>query len=152
MNKKQIEQLVKDIVESLNDAIELVDVEFTKEGIHRYLRIFIDKEEGVTLDDCQHVSQKISEQLDKIDPIEENYFLEVSSPGLDRPLKTKRDLEKSIGKNIEIKLYKKINNKKKYCGEFIEFDEDNIEILDEEIGKIKIKRDDIAKMNLAIKF
>lgn len=153
MRKKEIEKLVFDISESIveNMEFDLIDVEYVKEGPHMYLRIFIDKPGGVTIDDCQNASKLISEKLDEKDPIKSNYFLEVSSPGLDRPLKETRDLEKALGKDVEISLYRTINGKKKYLGELKDFDNNEIEI-ESENGNIKFNRNDIAKINLAIKF
>lgn len=152
MRKKEIEGLIDEytnIILSETD-IELIDVEYVKEGAHKYLRVYIDKDGGVTLQDCQEVSQKLSMKLDEVDPIEENYFLEVSSPGIDRPLKNNKDLERSIGKDIEISLYRPLDGKKKFVGLLKSYDEENIVInVDDEIV---IPRKDIAKINLAIIF
>lgn len=154
MKKKEIENITREMALSIikDTDIELVDVEYIKEGSHMYLRVFIDNPEGTSIEDCQKISQSISNRLDDIDPIEENYFLEVSSPGLDRPLKTENDLKNSIGKDIEISLYKPINGKKRYIGKFIDFDNNHIAIEDEKLGEIKIERKLIAKINLAINF
>lgn len=152
MRKKEIEGLIDEFTNIILSGtdIELIDVEYVKEGTHKYLRVYIDKEGGVTLQDCQEVSQKLSMKLDEVDPIEENYFLEVSSPGIDRPLKNNKDLERSIGKDIEISLYKPLDGKKKFVGLLKSYDEENIVInVDDEIV---IPRKDIAKINLAIIF
>lgn len=154
MNNKEIVKIVNKIVEqSLEDKeFELVDVEFVKEGPNNFLRIYIDKPGGITIDDCQIVSELINNKLDEIDPIEQSYFLEVSSPGLDRPLKTDKDLKRNLGKDVELKFYQSVKGKKKLVGELISFNEETIKILDDEIGEIDILRTNIAKINLAIKF
>ncbi|ABY92935.1 ribosome maturation factor RimP [Thermoanaerobacter sp. X514] len=127
----KIEQIAKDLVMPIleKNNFELVDVEYKKEGSHWYLRVYIDKEGGITLDDCQLVSEYLSDRLDEVDPIEHSYILEVSSPGLDRPLKKPRDFERNIGKEIEISLYTPIDKRKKFEGELIEFTGDKIIIL-----------------------
>ncbi|ADD02455.1 protein of unknown function DUF150 [Thermoanaerobacter mathranii subsp. mathranii str. A3] len=127
----KIEQIAKDLVTPIleKNNFELVDVEYKKEGNNWYLRVYIDKEGGITLDDCQLVSEYLSDRLDEVDPIEHSYILEVSSPGLDRPLKKPRDFERNIGKEIEISLYSPIDKRKKFEGELIEFTGDKIIIL-----------------------
>ncbi|SDY84461.1 ribosome maturation factor RimP [Proteiniborus ethanoligenes] len=154
MKKNVLEDMVTKMVLPILDnyEFELVDLEYTKEGPHFYLKVFIDKPGGITIDDCQKVSEQLSELLDEKDPIDDNYFLEVSSPGLDRPLKKDKDLEKSIGKDIEISLYKQVDGKKKYIGRLTKFDEKSILISDEKENIIEIDREIISKINLAIKF
>mgnify|MGYP001262140056 FL=1 len=115
--EKIAEKLAMPIVEQLN--FELVDVEYKKEGANWVLRYYIDKPGGINLDDCQMFSEKISEVLDKEDPISQGYYLEVSSPGLDRPLKKPSDFERFRGRNVELRLYKAKNNRKKYIGELV---------------------------------
>lgn len=133
-------------------GFELVDVEFIKEGNNHFLRVFIDKPGGITIDDCQKVSETISDELDEHDPIDIAYYLEVSSPGLDRPLKTDRDLNRNLEEDIEVSLYKKFEGKKKFVGELSSFDKDSIKLFDSEVGEVKIPRDIISKINLAIIF
>lgn len=154
MKKNIIESMVTEMLEPILSKFtyELVDVEYIKEGPHFYLRVFIDKPGGVTIDDCQKVSEELSVLLDERDPIKENYFLEVSSPGLDRPLKNNKDLERSIGKDIEISLYKQLNGKKKYIGKLVRFDDNEVKIINEKEEEIQINREIISKINLAIKF
>lgn len=154
MKKAMLESMITEMVNPILSkySCDLVDVEYVKEGPHFYLRVFIDKPGGVTIDDCQKVSEDLSAFLDEKDPIEENYFLEVSSPGLDRPLKNDKDLERSIGKDIEISLYKQINGKKKYIGKLVKFDDNNLYFNDEKDKEIQIDREIISKVNLAIKF
>jgi ribosome maturation factor RimP len=130
---------------------ELVDVEYVKEKSDYYLKVFIHKHGGVNLDDCQIMSERVSEILDDKDIVKNPYYLEVSSPGLDRPLKTDKDLERNIGKEIEISLYKAIDGQKKYEGKLTAYNKENIiiEIIDNE--KI-LDRQDISIIRLTIKF
>ena len=148
--EKITEELVNPILEREN--FELVDIEFKKEGPHRYLRIYIDKTGGITIDDCQKVSEELSEKLDEVDPIEENYFLEVSSPGLDRPLKKDSDFEIFKGENVEVKLYEAINNQKTFEGELVGLHDNKIKLNIENMGLMEIPREKVAIARLAIKF
>jgi len=148
--EKITEELVNPILEREN--FELVDIEFKKEGPHRYLRIYIDKIGGITIDDCQKVSEELSEKLDEVDPIEENYFLEVSSPGLDRPLKKDSDFERFKGENVEVKLYEAINNQKTFEGELVGLHDNKIKLNIENMGLMEIPREKVAIARLAIKF
>jgi len=148
--EKITEELVNPILEREN--FELVDIEFKKEGPHRYLRIYIDKIGGITIDDCQKVSEELSEKLDEVDPIEENYFLEVSSPGLDRPLKKDSDFEIFKGENVEVKLYEAINNQKTFEGELVGLHDNKIKLNIENMGLMEIPREKVAIARLAIKF
>lgn len=97
------EELVSPIVDEL--GLELVDIEFKKEGKNWFLRVFIDTENGVDIEDCGTVSERLSEKLDELDPITEAYFLEVSSPGAERPLKKEKDIYKAVGKNVHVTTY-----------------------------------------------
>ncbi len=105
-----VEELVTPILEELD--LELVEIEYVKEGKNWFLRVYIDKETGVDIEECGIVSEKLSEKLDEVDPIPHNYFLEVSSPGAERPLKKEKDFEKAIGKNVYIKTYEPIDGEK----------------------------------------
>ena len=123
------EELLAPIVEKM--GIEIYDVEYVKEGSDYYLRAYIDKPEGVNINDCEAVSRAFSDALDEADPIEEAYILEVSSPGLGRTLKKDRHLEKSIGEEVEIKLFKAVDAKtkqKEFSGILESFDEKTITI------------------------
>ncbi len=133
--KKNIEEIVEELVIPIveTEKFELIDIEYILEGGHRYLRVYIDKEGGVSLKDCQIVSEQLNEKLDKIDPIKENYFLEVSSPGLDRALKKEKDFERYKGREVELKLYKALNGQKQFEGELMGLFEGKI---------IKIKRNE----------
>jgi len=144
-----ITELATPIVEGLN--YELVDVEFIKEGANWYLRVYIDKPGGISIDDCQAVSEKISEILDKKDPIEQFYYLEVSSPGLERPLKTERDFIKYKGELVEVKVFQPINGKKIFEGELIGLVEDMI-VINQGGNNIEFEKDKVARVRRAIKF
>ncbi|MFB5281480.1 MULTISPECIES: ribosome maturation factor RimP [Peribacillus] len=147
-----VEELVTPILEDLQ--LELVEVEYVKEGSW-FLRVYIDKETGVDIEDCGTVSEKLSEKLDEVDPIPQNYFLEVSSPGAERPLKKDKDFQKAIGKNVYIKTYEPILNEKEFEGTLTAFDGQEVTL---EI-KIKTRKktvvipyDKVAKARLAISF
>jgi ribosome maturation factor RimP len=152
--KKGIEQVVEEltlpIIEKHN--FELVDVEYVKEGGDYFLRVYIDKEGGITLDDCHSVSTDLSTLLDEKDPIKDNYYLEVSSPGLDRPLKKAKDFERYIGRDVEVKLYKPIEGQKQFEGELLGlFDEDIIKIIYNG-NEMSFNKKEVAIIRLAIKF
>lgn len=154
MSKREIyeskaEELIMPIMEANN--FELVDVEYVKEGSNWYLRFYIDKEGGISVDDCEVVSRALSDKLDEKDFIDEAYILEVSSPGLGRPLKKPKDFERSIGKEIEIKTYKAINRQKDFEGTLVRYDENQIVILADE-EEMVFDRSDIALVRLAFEF
>ncbi len=123
---------VTDIVERLalpiaaEVGVELVDVEYKKEGANWYLRVFIDKEGGVDIDDCTRVSERLSERLDEVDPIPSSYFLEVSSPGAERPLKKPSDFERAVGQFVHISLYEPWQGQKVFEGELTEYDGESL--------------------------
>ena len=116
--RKSIEATIEEIVQPIVDAknFEIVDIEYVKEAGEYFLRVYLDKEGGISLSDCEVVSRELSEILDKKDPIKDNYFLEVSSPGLDRPLKKEKDFIRYAGRDVEIKLYKPLNGTKQLEG------------------------------------
>jgi len=126
---------------------ELVDVEFVKEGAHWYLRVFIDKEGGVSLEDCEAVTRPVNEMLDEKDPIEQPFFLEVSSPGLERPLKTARDFAKCVGEPVEIRFYKPVGGTKQTEGTLRSFDGTTVAWLDAAGHEASAALADIAKIN-----
>ena len=150
--RKSIEATIEEIVQPIVDAknFEIVDIEYVKEAGEYYLRVYLDKEGGISLSDCEVVSRELSEILDKKDPIKDNYFLEVSSPGLDRPLKKEKDFVKYQGRDVEIKLYKPINGSKMHEGELVGLTEDkNIKvIIDNE--EVEFNKKDVALIRLAI--
>lgn len=155
MNKGKVSAIVTNLLSSFLDKnnYELVDVEFVKEGNDRYLRVFIDKEGGVSLDDCQLVSQFLSKELDKTDPIEENYFLEVSSPGVERVLRKDEDFEKYKGKKVYVKLYQTVNGQKIFTGKLLELDKNIVKIISDITGdEISISKEKIALIKLIVEF
>jgi ribosome maturation factor RimP len=154
VSKQNIEQTVETYLKPILDEhnFELVDVEYVKEGTNWYLRVFIDKEGGITIDDCELVSRALEKILDKEDPIKNSYILEVSSPGLDRPLKKDSDFEKYKGRIVDIKLYKPFNKKKEYSGELLELRDNIVYIIDEEGNQLSFNRNDIAIVRLAVIF
>lgn len=149
--EKRIEELIQPTVTEM--GYELVDVEFVKEGPNWYLRIFIDKEGGVTIDDCEVVSKTLEKIFDEKDPIEQAYFLEISSPGIDRPLKKKEDFIKYNGEMVDVKLYKPYEGSKEYTGKLVGYDENDgtvtIEVDDKNIAFTK---KEIAGIRLAVIF
>lgn len=146
----EIEQLVLPITDANN--LELVDVEYVKEGGEFFLRIYIDKEGGVSLNECELVTRTLNPILDEKDPIKDNYYLEVSSPGLDRPLKKDKDFVKYKGRDVEIKLYKPINGSKLHEGELVGLTEDkNIKVIIDD-KEVEFDKKDVALIRLAIKF
>ena len=121
MTQKRIEDIVTEIVLPIAETFpfELVDTEFLKEGANWYLRVYIDKPGGIAIEDCQAVSEILSDRLDETDPIKQSYILEVSSPGLERPLKKASDFERFKGEQVEVKLFQPINGKKVFEGELL---------------------------------
>lgn len=154
MARRKIEDVVTEIALPVAEkhSFELVDVEFIKEGAHWYLRIYIDKPGGIAIDDCQVVSEEMSDRLDKLDPIEQSYFLEVSSPGLDRPLKKERDFEKFRGETVEVKLFQPIDGKKIFEGELVGLINDRV-VLKKDTGEtLEFERDKVALVKRVIRF
>ena len=139
--EERVESLLKEKIEAI--GYELYDVEYRKEGKNYFLRIFIDKTGGIDLNDCEKVNNEIDEILDEADYIKEQYFLEVSSPGIERIIRKEKHLKKYIGHEINIKLFKKDKNgNKEYQGILKAFDQDNIELEE----NIKIERKNIAQI------
>ena len=137
------------IVSELN--LELVDVEYVKEGANWYLRILIDKPEGIDIDDCQAVSQKLSLILDESDPTPEAYILEVSSPGLDRPLKKESDFERFKGELIRIKTFAPFEGQKLFIGELGGLQDDQVSIKKKD-KEYRIPRSEISSVRLEVQF
>ena len=133
-------------------GFELVDVEFVKEAGVWYLRAYIDKEGGIAVDDCEVISRKVSDWLDKEDFIDESYILEVSSPGLGRPLKKEKDFARSIGKDVEVRLYKALNKSKEYTGALEAYDKESVTPKMEDGSQMTFQRADIALIRLALDF
>ena len=143
------EALIEPIVNEHN--FELWDVEYVKEGSDYFLRAYIDKEGGISIDDCELVSRAFEEKLDKADFIKDPYILEVSSPGLTRPLKKDKDFDRSIGKDIEIKTYKAIDKEKNFVGALKAYDKDSV-IIDIDGHELSIERSNISMIRLAFTF
>lgn len=147
--ESRTEQLVQPIIDE--NHFELVDVEYVKEGANWYLRVYADKEGGINIDDCVLISRALEEKLDQEDFIQEAYILEVSSPGLGRPLKKDKDFARSLGKDVELKLYRPFEKQKEWEGTLIAYNTETITIQIEE-DKIEFNRNDIALIRLAIDF
>jgi ribosome maturation factor RimP len=146
MIKKSIESSVKDLMLDIikSTEYELIDIEYVKEGPFKYLKVYIDKKDGITVDDCADVSRALNKKLDELDLIQEQYFLEVSSPGVERPFKTEEDYQKNIGEFVEVKLYKPLNGKKVFEGILLGLVEDKVEIKTDEGAFMSFDRKDTA--------
>ena len=131
---------------------ELVDVEYVKEAGNWYLRAYIDKEGGFTVDDCETVSRRLSDWLDKEDFIEDSYILEVSSPGLGRPLQKEKDFVRNKGKEVDIKLYRAIDRQKDFTGILTDFDKDTVTITMGDGETVVFDKADIALIRLSFDF
>jgi len=148
-----VEELAAPILEELQ--LELVDVEYVKEGKNWFLRLYIDKDSGVDIEECGIVSERLSEKLDAEDPIPHNYFLEVSSPGAERPLKKEADIQKAIGKNLHVKTYEPIDGERVFEGKLTDFD-GNILTIDVKVKArtktVEVPYEKVAKARLAVVF
>ena len=145
--ESRVESMVMPIIEEGN--FELVDVEYVKEGSNYYLRIYADKEGGINIDDCVTISRALEAKLDEEDFIPDAYILEVSSPGLGRPLKKEKDFARSIGKDVEIKLYKALNKEKEFVGVLTAYDPETITITLDDESTMVFNRSDVALIRLA---
>jgi ribosome maturation factor RimP len=149
----KIKQLVERLVQPYMDehGFELVDVEYVKEGSNWFLRVFVDKADGIDIDDCGKISEYLSEQLDAKDPIPNAYFLEVSSPGAERPLRKTDDFLKAINQNIFVTTYEPLGGNKQFEGILLGFEDDQLTIA---AGKkqLKIPLDKIASARTAVTF
>lgn len=155
MSKKEqyearTEELIQPIVDRMN--FELVDVEYVKEGSVWYLRAYIDKEGGITVNDCEAVAREMNEILDREDYVEGSYTFEVSSPGLGRPLKKEKDYKRSMGKEIEIRTYRAINREKEFRGILKAYDDATVTIEMEDETEMKFEKTEIALIRLALDF
>ncbi len=151
---EEIEARTEALVQPLitEHRFELVDVEFVKEGGSRYLRVYIDKEGGITVDDCEVISRPLSDMLDREDFIEESYILEVSSPGLGRPLKKNKDFERSLGDEVELRLFRPQEHKKDWRGILKAYDDRTVTIETEDAGEKVFERAGLAFIRLAFDF
>ena len=133
------------------NGVEIYDVEYVKEGSDWYLRAYIDKEGGITVNDCEVVSRAFSEKLDEEDFIDTAYIMEVSSPGLGRPLKKEKDYERNMGKELEIRTYRAIDREKEFYGTLKAYDTDSVTIENED-GERTFLKSDIALIRQAFDF
>lgn len=153
----KVAEIVESMVTPILDEIglELVDIEYVKEGRDYFLRVFIDKETGIDIEECGIVSEKLSEKLDEVDPIPHNYFLEVSSPGAERPLKKDKDFLNAIGKNVFIKTYEPIDGEKTFEGLLTDFNGETVKVevkIKTRKKSIEIPYAKIANARLAVTF
>ena len=155
MSKKEVyeqktEEILLPIVEEY--GFELVDVEYVKVGGTWYLRTYIDKEGGISIDDCEKVSRRLSDILDEKDYIDDTYIMEVSSPGLGRPLKKEKDFKRSLGKEVDIRTYRMIDKQKEFTGILKDYDKDTVTIELENETLKTFEKGDIALIRLAFDF
>lgn len=150
MYEARTEELITPILERSN--FELVDVEYVKEGGSWYLRAYIDKEGGITVNDCADVAREMNEILDREDYIDDSYIFEVSSPGLGRPLKKEKDYVRSMGKELEIRTYRAMNKQKEFYGILTSYDEKTVTIETEDGETLQFEKSDIALIRLAFDF
>lgn len=152
MKKQEIEQHCTELVMPIIEAhgFELVDVEYVKEGADYYLRVYADKEGGITIDDCVLISRSLEEKLDAADRMTDAYILEVSSPGLTRPLKKDKDFKRNLGKKVEVKLYRAVDGVKEFEAYLDGYTEETVtlRISDTEPAK-EFRRNDISMIRLA---
>ena len=148
--ESRVEKFLIPIMEENN--FELVDVEYVKEAGTWYLRAYIDKEGGFTAGDCEMVSRRLSDWLDKEDFIDDSYILEVSSPGLGRPLKKEKDYVRSMGREVEVRLYKAIDRQKEFTGTLSAYDDKTVTLTMEDGSEAVFEKADIALIRLALDF
>lgn len=144
----RIENLVEELLIPIlqGTEIELIDVEYVKER-EWYLRVFIDKTGGIDIEDCQLISEQLEGKLDELDPIQDNYYLEVSSPGLDRVLKKDKDLKRHLGDSVEVSTYASIDGSKSIVGKLVNFTDTTLEL-----DTTTVLRENVAKIKLHLKF
>ena len=148
--ESKTEALIMPILEEMN--FELVDVEYVKEGSMWYLRAYIDKDGGITVNDCEAVARLMNEKLDAEDFIPDSYVFEVSSPGLGRPLKKEKDYIRNLDKEVEIRTYRAINRCKEFYGILKSYNEDSVTIETQEQEIIEFSKKDIALIRQAVHF
>jgi len=148
--EQRTEALISPLVEE--KGFELVDVEYVREGGNWYLRAYIDKPGGITVDDCEVISRALSDKLDEEDFIDEAYILEVSSPGLGRPLKKEKDFARSIGQEVELRTYRAIDRQKEFTGILSAYDKSSITLEMENEEKLVFDRANVALVRLAFDF
>ena len=143
---ERVYELIKDAVEA--EGARLWDVRFLKEGASWYLRVFIDKPKGISIDDCTNVSHAIDPIIDEADPIDVSYYLEVCSPGIERELTRSRHYEESLGKQVRLKLYRAYDGKKEITGTLEDVTEENVTLVTEG-NALTVERKNISKANLS---
>ena len=148
--EKRVEAYLMPVMEK--NQFELVDVEYVKEAGIWYLRAYIDKEGGFTVDDCELVSRQLGEWLDREDFIDDSYILEVSSPGLGRPLKKEKDFKRSLGEQVEVRLYRAVGRHEEFTGALAAYDEDTVTLRFEDGTETSFEKKDIALIRLAFDF
>ena len=152
--KESYESRVEHFLLPLMDEhhFELVDVEYVREAGTWYLRAYIDKEGGIAVDDCEIISRQLGAWLDKEDLIDESYILEVSSPGLGRPLKKEKDFVRSMGKDVDVRLYRQIDKQKEFTGALTAYDGNTVTLTMEDGSRMVFQKPDIALIRLALDF
>lgn len=148
--EQRAEELLEPILADMD--FELVDVEYVKEAGTWYLRSYIDKPGGITVDDCEAVSRQFSDRLDQEDFIEDSYIMEVSSPGLDRPLKKDKDFERNLGREVEIRTYRPIEKEKEFYGILCAYDDNSVTIEREDKKQMNFLKKDMALIRPALDF
>jgi len=153
LKKTNVEGVVTEVVRPIAEhyGLELIDVEYVKEGGSWYLRIYIDKPGGVGMDDCQAVSEEVGRKLDELDPIPGNYFLEVSSPGLERSLKRERDFEYFAGREAAVHLFAPLDGKKEFTGVLKGMVDGNVMLLVDG-REMSFPREKISRAHLVVRF
>lgn len=152
--REEYEQRTEELLEPIiaEHGFELVDVEYVKEAGNWYLRAYIDKPGGITVDDCEIVSRQFSDVLDEKDYIDDSYIFEVSSPGLGRPLKKEKDFKRSLGEEVEIRTYRAIDRQKEFIGVLKAYDKNTVTIAYEDDTEQVFEKCDIALIRLALDF
>ena len=148
--EEKTEQLLSPIVEQY--GVEIYDVEYVKEGGNWYLRAYIDKEGGITVNDCEDVAREMNPILDELDYIDGSYTFEVSSPGLGRPLKKEKDYVRNLGKDVEIRTYRPIQHAKEFCGTLRAYDNKTVTIVTKDDAELSFEKSDIALIRQALDF
>lgn len=148
--EKKTEELITPLIDA--EGFELVDVEYVKEGADWYLRVYIDKDGGITVNDCEKISRAFNEILDREDYIDDAYIFEVSSPGLLRPLKKDKDYQRNLGKLLEVKLFAPLNGVKEFEVELKSYDKESATLVMDDDTEVTVKRSEISLIRPAIEF
>ncbi len=153
MNKKELKREIYPLAEEVAEELgyEIVDIEFQNGSKHDLLSIFIYKKEGIDLDDCTEMSRSLEKKLDNLEALKNPYYLEISSPGLDRPLKTKDDYRRNVGNEVDVKLYAPIDGQKEFSFVLDKYDDENIYFIKDE-KELAIPIKSISSMKQTIKF